>query len=243
MSLDLYSLLLANGIIILGSIFQMISGISVGIIIAPFLALISYTLIPAPVMMASLVLTIMMSIKYRKFVDIKSVYMLSLGVSIGVIATIFILKFIDTSNLNLLFGVLTLLAVFISIKIKNIHLRGKFAFSTAIISGIMGSLASVGGQLLSLLYQNHPLNTVKASLSFIYTIFSLFMLITFYYSGNLHQEQIIFGFYMMPGFIIGFLISPFFVSKFNPNYIKITILFLASFGGVMLIIKHFWQLA
>lgn len=243
MSLDLYSLLLANGIIILGSIFQMISGISVGIIIAPFLALISYTLIPAPIMMASLTLTIMMSIKYRKFVDIKSVYMLSLGVSIGVIATIFILKFIDTSNLNLLFGVLTLLAVFISIKIKNIHLRGKFAFSTAIISGIMGSLASVGGQLLSLLYQNHNLNTIKASLSFIYTIFSLFMLITFYYSGNLHQEQIIFGFYMMPGFIIGFLISPFFVSKFNPNYIKITILFLASFGGVMLIVKHFWQLA
>lgn len=239
MELGLYSFLLANGIIILGSIFQMISGVSVGIIISPFLAIISYTLIPAPVMMASLTLTIMMTIKYRKFIDFKSSYILSFAVSLGVIVAILILKVIDTSNLNLLFGILTLFAVFISIKIKNIHLRGKLAFLTAFTSGVMGSLAAVGGQLLSLLYQNHNLRTIKASLSFIYTIFSSFMLIAFYYSDNLHFEQIVYGFYMMPGFIIGFLVSPFFVSKFNPKYIKATILYLASFGGITLILKHF----
>jgi uncharacterized membrane protein YfcA len=242
MTWDLYNILLVNGIITIASIFQMVSGISIGIIITPFLALISYTLIPTPIIMASLVLTILMAVKYRKYIDTKSVYLLSFASSMGVVATIIILNFINTNNLNLLFGSLTLLAVLFSLKIKNIHLKGKFAFITGFISGCMGSLASVGGQLLSLLYQNHKLNTIKASLAFIYTIFSSFMLITFYYSGNLHYEQVISGLYMMPGFIIGFLISPLFISKFNSKYIKIVILSLSTLGGIILIIKHFYQI-
>jgi len=239
MTWDLYNFILANSIIIIGTIFQMVSGVSVGIIISPFLAIISYTLVPTSVIMASLSLTILMAIKYRKFVDTKSIYLIALASILGVVATIFIMKFINTSNLDLLFGSLTLLAVAFSLKIKSIKLRGKFAFFTGFISGLMGSLASVGGHLLAILYQNHKIETIKGSLAFIYTIFSSFMLISFYYSDTLHLEHVISSAYMMPGFIIGFLISPFFISRFNSKYAKPVILILASIGGSILILKHF----
>jgi uncharacterized membrane protein len=53
--------LLANFILIVSSILQMATGVSVGLIIVPFLAMISYTLIPVPVIFGSLALTIMMA--------------------------------------------------------------------------------------------------------------------------------------------------------------------------------------
>jgi len=45
------------------------------------------------------------------------------------------------------------------------------------------------------------------------------------------------GFYMMPGFIIGFFIAPVFSKYFNPKYSKVFVLFMATLGAVSLIGK------
>lgn len=217
----------------------MISGISVGIIIAPFLALISYTIIPAPIIIASLSLTLPMAWKYRKFVDLKSVAIVSIGSNIGIFIALFCMPFIVAVNLNLIFGFFTLLAVGISVSMPSISPKGKLAFIAGVVSGVLGSLASVGGQILSLLYQNEKLNTIKASLSLIYVIWSIVLLISFYYSDNLSISQLWLSLCLMPGFIIGFFVSPFFASRFHPKYAKTVILSLSTIGGLMLIWKYF----
>ena len=217
----------------------MLSGVSPGTIISPFLALISYTMVPIPTMIASLTLTVPMFIKYKKSIDIKSIFVILSGSILGILIIIFIMQFILISNINLLLGSLVLLAVFISLIMPNISPRGKLAFLSGIISSIMGGLAGVGGQILALLYQNEKIETIKASLSLIYVIWTIFLLIGFYYSDNLNISQLWLGLYLTPGFILGFFISPLFVSKFNPKYAKPTILWLSAIGGVMLIVKHF----
>ena len=57
--------LLANFILILGSILQMATGVSMGMIVVPFLAMISYTLVPVPLVFASLPFLVMMTYKYN----------------------------------------------------------------------------------------------------------------------------------------------------------------------------------
>ena len=196
--------LLANFILIVSSILQMATGVSVGMIIVPFLAMISYTLIPVPVVFASLTLTMMMAYQGREHIDTDNMSQIIVGLLFGILGAVYLLKNIEFEYLGVIF---------------------------------IGTLSLSGGQILALLFQNHPLASIKATLAFLYTIFSLVMLLVFYVLGEFSSAQLISGLYMMPGFIIGFFVAPMFAKYFDPQYTKTVVLGMATFGAFLLIGK------
>jgi len=237
MELSIGTFILINFILVVSSILQMATGVTAGMIIVPFLAMISYTLIPVPIAFASLALTIMMAYKGRKHIDTKNMLQISFGMLAGILLSIFILKNIKFEYLGLVFGTFILISVFISIKIKSFTLNKSINYSGGFVAGVMGSMAAVGGQILALLFQNHPLESLKSTLAFLYTLFSIVMLIVFFIFGEFSYTQFTSGIYMMPGFIIGFFIAPMFAKYFNPKYSKTIVLLMATTGALILIAK------
>jgi len=215
----------------------MATGVTAGMIIVPFLALISYTLIPVPIAFASLALTIMMTYKGRNHIDTTNLSPIALGMVAGILFSIFILKNIDFEYMGVVFGVAILIAVYFSIKIPTFTLTKKISYTGGFIAGIMGATAAVGGKVVALLFQNHPLDSLKATLAFLYTLFSVVMLVIFFVFGEFSYSQLISGFYMMPGFIIGFFVAPLFAKYFNPKYSKTVVLGMATLGSLILIGK------
>ncbi len=237
MQWTLETFLLANFILVVGSILQMATGVSVGMIIVPFLAMISYTLVPVPIIFASLTLTIMMAYKGRKHIDLHNAPSIGMGMLLWIFLALFIFKNIHFQYLGLLFGIFILLSVMISIKVKTFSLTKKMNYAGGFFAGLMGTIAAVGGQILALLFQNHPLESIKSTLAFLYTIFSIVMLGVFYVAGEFSYTQMISGLYMMPGFIIGFFVAPYFSHLLNPRYTKTVVLGMATFGAFVLIGK------
>jgi uncharacterized membrane protein YfcA len=229
--------LLANIILILSSVLQMATGVSIGMIIVPFLAMISYTLVPVPVVFASLTLTVMMAYQGRKHIDMKNVPQVGLGMFFGILLALYFVKNIKFEYLGLIFGIFILISVFISLKVKDFKLGKRLNYLGGFIAGLMGAMAGVGGQILALVFQNHSLASIKATLATLYTLFSLVMLGVFYLFGEFRYGQMISGLYMMPGFVIGVFIAPKFVHYFNPKYTKIMVLGMASLGAIILIAK------
>jgi len=233
------SFVLVNTIIIISSVLQMATGVSVGVIIVPFLAMISYALIPSPIILASLVLTSMMAYKGKQHIDTKNLPQIGFGMLLGIFVSLAILINIKFEYLGVVYGIFILISVLISIKVKNFKLNSTINYIGGFISGVMGATALSGGHILALLFQNHKLESIKASLSFFYTLFSITLLIIFYIYGKFTYNDMILGFYMIPGFLIGYFISPYFVKYFNKDYTKVVVLTMASIGAVMLIIKSF----
>ncbi|CAA6808102.1 MAG: Probable membrane transporter protein [uncultured Sulfurovum sp.] len=231
------SFLLANFILIVASILQMATGVSVGMIIVPFLAMISYTLIPAPIAFASLTLTVMMAYKGIEHIDITNVPQVTLGMIAGIFVALYIFKNTHVEHLGVIFGMFILISVFISWKVSTFKLGATINYSGGFLAGIMGAMAAVGGQILALIFQNHPLESIKSTLAFLYTIFTIVMLVIFYLFDEFSLAQMISGFYMMPGFIIGLLIAPMFTKYFNPKYAKPVVLGMATFGALALIFR------
>ena len=229
--------LLANFILIVASILQMATGVSVGMIIVPFLAMISYTLIPAPVAFASLTLTTMMAYKGREHIDIQNMFQVSIGMLLGILVAIYLMKNIHFEHLGIIFGIFILISVFISVRVKAFKLGRGVNYTGGFLAGVMGSMAAVGGQILALLFQNHPLDSIKSTLAFLYTLFSVVMLVIFYLFDEFSSQQMLSGFYLMPGFIVGFFIAPLFAKYFNPKYSKTVVLGMATFGALLLIGK------
>jgi uncharacterized membrane protein YfcA len=215
----------------------MATGMTASMIIIPFLAMISYTLIPVPIVFASLALTIMMVYKGREHIDTKNMMQISLGMLAGILLSIFILKNIKFEHMGLVFGLFILISVFISIKVKSFTLNKSINYTGGFVAGVMGSMAAVGGQVLALLFQNHELASLKVTLAFLYTLFSVVMLIMFFIFGEFSYTQFISGIYMMPGFIVGFFVAPIFSKYFNPKYSKTVILTMAILGAIILIVK------
>ena len=178
-----------------------------------------------------------MAYKGREHIDTKNMFQVSMGMFLGILVAIYVLKNIQFEYLGIIFGCFILISVLISIKVKTFKLGRTVNYSGGFIAGLMGSMAAVGGQILALLFQNHPLESIKSTLAFLYTMFSVVMLVVFYMFGEFSGEQILSGFYMMPGFIIGFLVSPMFVKYFNPKYAKTVVLFMATLGAIILIGK------
>lgn len=237
MELTISTFILINFILIFGSVLQMATGVTVGMIIVPFLAMISYTLIPVPIAFASMALTVMMAYKGRKHIDTQNMLQISLGMLLGILLSIFILKNIKFEHMGLVFGLFILISVVISIKVKSFTLNKSINYSGGFIAGVMGSMAAVGGQILALLFQNHPLESLKSTLAFLYTLFSTVMLIMFFMFDEFSYAQFISGIYMMPGFVIGFFVAPIFSKYFNPKYSKTVVLSMAVLGAVILIAK------
>jgi len=237
MGFTIQSFILANSIIIISSILQMATGVSVGMIIVPFLAMISYTLIPVPIVFASLVLTSMMAYKGKEHIDTNNLPQIGVGMLLGIFVSIVILINIQFDYLGVLYGVIILISVLISIKVKSFKLSSTINYTGGFISGVMGATALSGGHILALLFQNHKLESIKATLSFMYTLFSIALLSVFYVNDKFIVNDAILGIYMMPGFLIGYLISPYFVKYFNKEYTKTAVLIMASIGAILLILK------
>lgn len=235
MHFDMNTMVLANFIIVVGSILQMATGVSVGMLIVPFLAMISYTLVPLPVVLASLVLTMMMAYRGRAHIDYANANSVSIGMIAGIFLAVFIFSHLYSDYLGVLFGVLILLSVGISVKIDAFTLSKKMTYLGGLVAGTMGALAAVGGQVLALLFQNHSHESIKATLAMLYTIFSIAMLIIFFLFDHFSVAQLNAGVMMMPGFLIGYLVAPFFVRYFHPQYAKVAVLAMATIGSVLLI--------
>jgi len=171
---------------------------------------------------------VMMAYKGRHHIDTHNALKISFGMIVGIFISVFILSKIHFEYLGLVFGVFILLSVLISISVKSFTLNRTINIGGGIIAGIMGTMAAVGGQILALLYQNHPLDTIRATLASLYTVFSLTMLFIFYIFDKFSYEQMISGFYLMPGFIIGYLIAPLFSHLFNPVYSRYVVLTMAT---------------
>lgn len=235
MEWDIPTFLLANFILVVASILQMATGVSVGMIIVPFLAMISYTLIPVPIVFASLTLTIMMAYKGREHIDLRNAYPISIGMLAGIFIAVYLLSQIHFEYLGLVFGIFILISVVISLRVKTFTLTKTMNYTGGLIAGVMGTMAAVGGQVLALLFQNHPLESIKSTLATLYTLFSITMLFVFYLFDKFSYEQMIPGFYMMPGFIMGFFVAPLFSKYFNPKYAKPVVLGMATMGALLLI--------
>ena len=188
-----------------------------------------------PIAFASL--TVMMAYQGREHIDIKNVPQVSLGMVAGILVAIYIFKNTHAEHLGLIFGLFILLSVFISVKVKSFKLGSTINYSAGFIAALMGAIAAVGGQILALVFQNHPLDSIKSTLAFLYTVFTLVMLLLFYLFDAFSYGQMISGLYMMPGFIIGFLVAPMFTKYFNPKYAKSVVLGMATFGALALSVK------
>jgi len=229
--------LLATLAVVLGSVVQVISGVGGGFIVVPVLAMIDLTLVPAPLIFASLSLSMLMALREYQHIDREHLPATLLGMFPGAVIGGWLLTVIAFDQLGIVFGIVVLLAILITAFGPRLTLNRMTAMITGGVSGVMGASTGIGAPPLALIYQYASGPTLRATLAALYTCASLLILAILFAYGKFRLPELQSGIQLVPGFVLGYWIANRFTPKMNARHSRIAVLIVSAAAAVLLIAR------
>ncbi len=235
--LSLIEIAIAFGIIIIGAVLQGSIGFGLGPFCAPLLVLLNPEFIPGPLLLTALFLTLLMFQREKHFVKINEIKWAVVGRVVGTILGALVLTLISRESLSLFFGIMILLAVLILISGVRPSLTTGNLIGTGMLSGFMGTTASIGGPPLALLYQNKKGPQIRGTLSGIFIVGTIIAIVSLLVIGKFGVKELLFASVMIPGVVIGFFISNHTLPILDRGFMKPVILVISAISSVFIIVK------
>ncbi len=235
--IDAGHLAAASLVVILGSIIQAASGVGAGFIVVPIVAWIDLSLVPAPMIFASMALSGIMSWRERGAIDTRRLPAVFMGLLPGAAAGAWILKTIPSDSLGVMFGVVILLAVVLTGSGLSLPLNRITALVCGAVSGAMGASTGIGAPVLALLYQHAGGAKVRSTLAVLYSGASVMILAILAAVGKFTPADALAGGALMPAFLIGYLIANRFRLQLDRGTIRPAVLGLSTAAAIALLVK------
>ena len=200
-SLDFYLVVLF--LIILGAITQSAIGIGFGIP-AGILVLLEPSMVPSCIiLMGSFLALSNAMLSYKDIIKVDLIYSFTGRVIGSILAMPLIFLTLGTDYYLIIFGVLLLIATYLSAKKWNIVATKKNITIAGTASGIMGTLTGIGGPPMAIVYQNSSAPKVVATLNMFFGIGALFSVLLFVYFDLINLPEVMKSIYLAPGLVIG----------------------------------------
>ena len=200
-SLDFYLIVLI--LIIFGAITQSAIGIGFGIP-AGILVLLEPSMVPSCIiLMGSFLALSNAMLSYKDIIKVDLIYSYTGRVIGSILAMPLIFLTLGTDYYLIIFGVLLLIATYLSAKKWNIVATKKNITIAGTASGLMGTLTGIGGPPMAIVYQNSSAKKVVATLNMFFGIGALFSVLLFIYYDLINLPEVMKSIYLTPGLIIG----------------------------------------
>ena len=221
-----------------GGIVQGTIGFGLNLLAAPILALVDPTFVPGPALAAGLVHTILMTAADHRSIVLSEVGWATGGRLIGTLAGAFALTLLATSQANLWLGILVLFAVVLSAAGVPISPTRRTLFGAGCLSGLMGTMTSIGGPPLALVYQSSRGGRLRGSLGGQFMVGAAISLAALIAFGHYGRAEAVATLVLVPGVVIGWAISRRLRSVADNGYARPFILGLAAAAAAAVIIRE-----
>jgi len=232
------TLILISLVVGLAAALQSSIGYGLSLIANPILVLINPSFVPGPVLFAVFFLSIMVVLRERRSVDLNGLSWALVGRVIGALIAAWLLLRITQPTLILLFGLMVLFAVVVSatgIRVPMTRLNLSLA---GVLAGIMGTIASIGGPPMAMVYQYEPGDRIRSTLSGFFIVGTVISMVTLASVGRFGFEEIRLGLELLPGILIGFLLSTSILPHLKNRYLRPVILTVATVSAVVVILRQ-----
>ncbi|MTI19127.1 sulfite exporter TauE/SafE family protein [Rhodobacteraceae bacterium RKSG542] len=234
---DLSVLVPAFIVVTIGACMQASIGMGLGMIAAPVLAVLDPTMVPGTM----LVLSAFMGIAAAKRESVAIVWKeYSIGV-LGrltgtVIAGLILVQITSIQTFSLLFGVVTAVAVLLSLAGFGVRFSSLSLGIFATISGVMATITSVGAPPMAIAYQGQPVAHARPNMNAIFGTGSVLSLFGTAASGWLGFEHLISAAVLFPALYCGFALAGV-VKKYTDQRFRYIALGFAFASAMLLIYR------
>ena len=228
----------ATLIVFVGSTLQGSIGFGMGLLASPVLILIDERLVPAPILLSTLCLTTFLIWRERHAIDVRGLKWAVLGRIGGTILAGTVLAVLPTDRMALLFGVLILSGVAMTASGLRLQPIPSVMASAGALSGIMGTIASVGGPPMALIYQHSTGARIRATMSSFFWIGTILSLIALRVVGRFGVDEMRLTAIMLPGLFVGFFASGWTARFVDGGYFRLAVLTVAGLTGLLVIVRQ-----
>jgi len=239
-SISLWQYVLAVLVVAVGAMIQGSLGFGLGLVSAPALALIDATFIPGPLLLVGVAVTLTVFLRERGAVDWKGMKWAIFGRVIGTIAGGWAVVAFSKDAVIVLVAVLVLAGVLMTSIGWKIKTNRTTLSAAGLVSGVMGTLTSVGGPPMALVYQRETAQKLRATLAGFFLVGATFSLLTLAVSGGMSQHDFVLGALMLPGYVIG-MIANRWASKFlDKGYSRVAVLSFSALSSIVLLLEVYF---
>lgn len=222
---------------IVGATIQGNVGIGFAVVAAPILLLVNPAFVPAPIVLAAMLLVMLMALREWRDVIVEDIRLAVFGRFLGTLPAAYAISAFPRSAYELLFAALVMLGVVLSALGWHIPPTRRNVVLTAIVSGFMSTVSSVGGPPMALLYQNEEGPRIRATISAIFTIGGFITLAGLWWVGRFRQVELVLGLMLMPGIVVGFTISRYTTARIDREHIKPAVLAISALSALVVMLR------
>lgn len=224
-------------IVVAAAIVQAGLGMGFGLTAAPLLALLDPHLVPAPTLVIGLVTAASTAWKERQDIVWREVGTGITGRFLGVVAgTLILALLVDRKAFELVFGLMVTLAVALSLGGWRLGFSRIKLMAMGVVSGVMGTITSVGAPPLALIYQDHDPIRARPTLAAFFAMGCGLSLAGLAVSGWMHRHDLWLALTMGPPTILGMFVASRLKGRFDRSY-RPVLLSIAGLAGLILIAR------
>jgi len=228
----------ASAVILTGTVVQGSIGFGVALLSAPLLYLVDPRLVPVPMIVVGMTVPTLLLLREHRHVDPREVLRVLPGIGAGVVAAGVVLAWISTATLELLFGVLVLLAVALSVGVPPPRHPGRVAlFLAGAVAGFMSTTTSIGGPPLALVFQRRSGGHLRGTLSACFVPIGALSLVALWFAGHLQTPQVVAGASLVPAVIAGIGASRYTARALDRGWLRTAVLCVSTVAGVVAVVR------
>lgn len=229
--------LAAVSIIATGAAIQGSVGFGLGVFGAPILALIDPRLVPGPLLLDALLLTVLVAVREWKHVRLADLGWSVPGRLLGTGLAVWILTAIPAEWFQVAMGAFMLLAVALTWLGPRLPLNPRTLLAAGTLAGVMGTITSIGGPPMALLYQNEEGPRIRGTLAAFFTLGVIFSMGGLTVAGRFGWTEVRLAALLLPGIVAGFALSAWTASRLDKNHTRAIVLVTSAVAGVLVVAK------
>ena len=226
---------------LIGSTIQGTLGFGLGMLTSPIFAMIDPGFVPVALMVAVLPLTFGVAIRDRAHIDSSGFRWALLGRFPGVFLGVVALRAMSHDTLAYAVSTAVLLAVLVSVitarRGQVIPTNAPTLTGAGFASGFMGTVTSIGGPPIALVYSQGEPRRVRATIAAFFSVGAMITVIGFVLAGEIGRHELALTAVILPGVVGGLPLSSRLAHRLSPQVLRPLILALCAFSGTLLLVR------
>ena len=231
-------LVLASGVVGLGAMVQGSIGFGVNVVAGPILVLIDPELVPGPALVIAFVLTVLVAYRERGATDLGGFKWVFVGRVPGTVAGAFAAAALPEEGVAIALASVVLVAVLLSVGGWRVRRTPATLAGAGVVSGVMGTVSSIGGPPVALLYQDERGSEVRGTLSSIFAVGALFSLVLLAIVGRFGWHELSVALALLPAVAAGFVVSRWTVPIMDRGFVRPAILGLCAASAIAALVRY-----
>jgi hypothetical protein len=231
-------LALASVVVAVGATVQGSIGFGLNVVAAPLLALISTDLVPGPALVAAFVLATLIGIRDRGGIDRAGFGWLFLGRLPGAVGAAVLVGSLPDRGIGIALASTVLAAVAMSVAGWSLQRTPGTLVAVGLVSGVMGTISSVGGPPVAMLYQDARGRELRGTLSAILAVGALTSAGLLAAFGRFGREESMVSLALLPGVLLGFLLSKWSAPFVDRGRIRPLVLGFSALAAIAALVRY-----